>query len=295
MQQTCPNCGAENYDFARYCRKCGFRMSTDEFHEAPTRGFDHQRPEAPPFAPAPEPAPSRYSPPSGAGYAPELRRGPTMRPGSPGTSPMPPVRIDRKGGPNWFLIVGVFLLVALLGGATIGIILVKRVTEAVATAPNDGGGVIPSVQVQEGGDIDPDSLSAELKPFYYPGADIQQTVSGSMMGMGGSVLIMTSDDERQEIESHYKEIFADAKDKREIRDGQETVLGSGPTSVIIHPSDENAELFEIVVALGKGVPGAGSVPTPPAVPEIPEGQDAPDGVPPPPPKPPAAAPPAPKQ
>jgi hypothetical protein len=104
---------------------------------------------------------------------------------------------------------------------------------------------------------------------------------------------MTSDDERQEIESHYKDIFADAKDKREIRDGQETVLGSGPTSVIIHPSDENAELFEIVVALGKGVPGAGGVPAPPAPPEVPEVQEVPDGVPPPPPKPPAVAPPAP--
>ena len=283
MQQTCPNCGSENYDFARFCRKCGFRLSNEEFHEAPTRGFDHKRPEAPPFAPPEEVAPARYVPPSGPGYAPESRYGATMRPGPPGTSPMPPVRIERKGGTNWLMIVGVILLLVVVGGGAIGFVIAKRISDAVASSPGGGGPGFPTVQVQEGGNIDPESLPAELQPFYYPGSDIKQSVSGSVMGMGGSVLIMTSDDDRADIEEHYKEIFGDAQGKREIRDGDETVLGAGTTNVVIQPSDENAELMQIVVALGKGsgigipdgtpqvptVPPVGPVPSPPSTPATP--------------------------
>lgn len=263
MENNCPDCGAENYDGARYCRKCGRQLTSAEFHEAQTRAFDHNRPVDQQYAPEPP----RYVPPP-AHPAPF---GGTAPPGALGTSPLQ----HKAKGPNWLLIFGIISLVVILGIGVTAFVVVREISEAVATAPDidfSEGPVVTS-----GGVTDPDDLPEDLRPWYYPGAEIEESVTGGIGGIGGSVLIMKSDDTANEIVAHYEELLAKAGGRSVVRDNDSTVLTAGSTSVVIENKADGSGMTQVVVAMGKGIggpkiviPSAPDIPKPPDVPGPPE-------------------------
>src|SRR4051812_15597936 len=116
MEIICPTCGAENYDSARYCRKCGTQLGSSEFHEAPTRSLEPERAQVPPpargldtFGSAPLAGePARYTPPSMPPANGAVQAMHTGMPGRVQTGAMQGAPPAKKT--NWLLIVGGIIL-----------------------------------------------------------------------------------------------------------------------------------------------------------------------------------------
>lgn len=311
MEMTCPSCGATNYDFARYCRKCGVQLAGAEFHEATTRGLDHQRPaEAPGSESHSEPHrgdpsvaapttfgdPPRYVPPQVAPIGgPVQQRAATGYPGRVSTSPMATGQVRK--GTNWLLVIGIVALLFVLGGGMLTALIIRSVNRSVQTGP-DG----PTVNLPEGvtfvpkGTTDPEKLPESLKPWYYPDSTIEHSMTASVGSFGGgSVLTMVTEDDLEEVADHYREILSATGSVTEHRDGDSIVFPESGRAIVIKHWDEDPDMTEIVVALGGGPghpspPAPGTIPTPPAPPAKP-GEVSPPGATPPVPPVPAPAPP----
>jgi hypothetical protein len=256
METTCPDCGSQNYDFARYCRKCGRQLTSAEFNEAPTRGLDHQRPQAT-FGTGEEQwqGGPRYVPPPGS--VPVFQGGPYPPGVVPPQHQQPPV--PQKKGSNLPIIIGSFLLVALFIVVAGVVIVVKQVNRAIEAGPQ----VAPVIVEGTGDDnsvIDPDTLPADMQTWIYPGSTVRQAISGGIGGVKGVYIKMSTEDDLNEIVEHYQEILTGA-DTNLVRQPDQTIIASpNGQSVIIKPGADGTN--DIEVALGSGFPGAGA-PTPP--------------------------------
>jgi hypothetical protein len=309
MEVTCPSCGAENYDSARYCRKCGLQLGSAEFHEAPTRSFEEQR-RVEPVVEHVEPVQgrgfdtfgsrplageaARYVPPPSAPQG-ALQPGTSHTPGRIDTAPMftGPV----KKGPNVFLIIGVIVLALFVGAGVLSAIIGHAIKAAKDAARAKEASSAPAVPGKgksatgRGGSVDPDTLPKELQGWYYDGARI------NIFKLNGSsgFLIMKTDDDAGEVADFYREKFT--KINTEIHEEKSVIIGGDAgqrATVIINEPDpgDDEDQTNIVVTLGNemsfpGMPdinipfGPGDVPKaapppPPAAPTPPSG--VPGGV-----------------
>ncbi len=288
MDVTCPSCAAENYDSARYCRKCGAQLGSAEFHEAPTRGLDHQRPPDPQpparafetfgSAQLPNDGP-RYAPPvvssSAAGLQPANLTGmPTRVETGPMSAPTGPA----GKGPPWFLIIGAIVLAAFIGGVSMLVLVADRLKNNLsdrqpppARGSSDSGEKGPPVTPPPGAPV-----ATSIESWQYDGA----TNTSSPVP---NVLIMETDDDIDDVTEFYREKF----DALGIKPGyvkdpddHSTVFMGGPSAgniiIAISPPDADeggggdGNTTEIVVTGGgSGFPGFPGVPPIPNVPEVP--------------------------
>lgn len=282
MDLTCPNCGAENYESARYCRKCGNQLGSSEFHEAPTRGLEHQRPdEAPParafdtFGSAPLGGEGpRYAPPSVTPSAAGLQpAGFTNAPLGVETGPVHSGPV--KKGTNWFLVIGAIVLAAFLGGVVTLAIVAGAFWNRGApppppppagapSSPPVAGGTPSAPAVPPPGSLPAPAESDPLRQWYYQGA----TISVSQPNL----LIMTTKDDVSKVADFYRKTFADrGVTPMQVADPDEGGVvmtgGSDGTTVVVSPPDEGEDGDEtnIVVTLGGfpiQIPGFGPPPAP---------------------------------
>lgn len=312
MAMTCPKCGAENTDEARFCRICGVQVGAEGFHEAPTRNFEEGRAPAP--APSQEVSPFATYGADGSAILPP--RDPRMyvppsvvqQPGAMmgyqhGTSPAGPIPTNPlQTGPvkksyigRIFLAIAGVIILVLVGLIGLGIWVASHVTP---TVTDDGKGGVkvsvpgggPTVSVNDGGS--PESLTGPIAEWYYEGAKIETSVNTSVGGMSGGVLEMTTEDDIDTVAEFYRDKFADFRNKTEVRESDSVVFTSNNgTHVEIEASGKPDGLTSITVAMGSlgGMPGGGPggippippvtggpAPAPPAPPATPDGKAKPD-------------------
>ncbi len=300
MAMTCPKCGAENTDEARFCRICGVQLGAEGFHEAPTRSFEQGKTPSPaqevsPFATygadgsaiLPPRDPRMYVPPS------VVQPPGAMMGYQHGTAPAGPIPTNplqtgpvRKSyaGRIFAVIAGlvVFVLVALIG---LGVWIASNVTP---TVRDDGKGGVevsmpggaPIVTINEG--TSPDSLKGPIAEWYYDGATIETHINGGVAGASGSVLKMNTEDDVETVAEFYREKFAESRNSQEIRKDDKVVFEGDGINVVIMPSDEKRDVTDVVVVMGRVggdgngggptviVTPGGGIPVPPAPPEAPK-------------------------
>lgn len=299
MESTCPSCGAENYESARYCRKCGTQLGSSEFHEAPTREFS-QQPAPPqsaadaqdyrtfPSGPIHEQG-ARYVPPPDAPLVPH---GMTQAPVRVNTAPMQTGPVKRKT--NWLLIVGVVFLALLMVGGITAVVVVHKLQQIANDISKPGPKKIGPVTVNG---TDPDKLPAELRGWYYDGARIKNSTVVNLGSKTQKTLIMESDDDPDDVAEFYAEKFQAFPQKTVVNgDHGEHVYSARGTNVVVKPADSGAG-SDIVVSIGNfagdvEIPDIPDVDVEPEV-EPPAAPGAPTAVPPAPPAAPRDAPPPP--
>lgn len=279
---TCPTCGAENTEGARYCRICGVQLGADGFHEAPTRNFEGAGPapasvpvagpESSPFATfnasgsavLPPHEPQRYVPPSAvpapgqmAVYPP--RTGPA---GPVPTNPLDTGPVKRRSRAGAVLaIIGGFVLLVIIALVGLGVYVARHVPVTVVTDEKGNKTVSvpggPTATVGEG--VAPDSIPKPLSEWYYDGAEVKTLVQGAAAGQSGGVMEMWTEDDPESVAEYYREKFAGVKETSEVRSGDgEVAFSSNGANVVIDPSDEKPGTTDIVVVLGGPI-----IPTPP--------------------------------
>ncbi len=289
MAMTCPTCGAENTDEARFCRICGVQLGSEGFHEAPTRNFEQRQesssqppsqPEVSPFATygadgsaiLPPRDPRMYVPPS------VVQQPGTMMGYQHGTSPAGPIPTNPlQTGPvkksyigRIFLAVAGVIIFVLVGLIGLGIWVASHVTP---TVKDDGKGGVevqfpgggPNVSVGE--NASPESLKGPIADWYYEGSKIETSVNSSVGGVSGAVLEMTTEDDMDTVAEFYRDKFAEIKTKTEVRESDSISFSGGNTHVDIESSGNPDAPTTITVVMGNvgGMPGGG----PGAIPQIP--------------------------
>jgi hypothetical protein len=313
MDVICPSCGAENYESARYCRKCGLQLGSSEFHEAPTRELGHERElevepdlrkyQTFPSTPLNQGSVPRYVPPP-ASQMPVPLAGPgaTGMPGRVSTSPIQTGPVSKK--PKWVLIFGAIILTFFLGAGIIGAIVASAIREVERQEARERAAA-EAAPAPRGNVIDADQLPDEVREWYYDGAAIERFVHRNDGPVNFTTLIMNTEDDAQRVAEFYRDAMRDTKGRSEFAKDDKVVMSGAGTNVVINGSGGTGAArgkTRIVVVIGAGVPGLpGGIPGLPEIPDIedpnidvPEPPDIdidPDGAPPaPPPAPPAAAP-----
>ncbi|MBK6427776.1 MAG: zinc ribbon domain-containing protein [Blastocatellia bacterium] len=270
MAITCPKCGAENTDEARFCRICGVQLGAEGFHEAPTRNFEQGKTPSPtpaqevsPFATygadgsaiLPPRDPRMYVPPSvvqlpGAmmGY----QHG-TAPAGPIPTNPLQtgPVR-KSKVGRVLAIVAGIFaLILACLIGLGIWVASNIKVNNEPVV-----GGAGPAVAEKDRSA--PASPAVSMDDWVYDGATVDIRSEGSAFGMEGGLLKMTTEDDVETVGDFYRDLLADATQKQEIREPDKLVFISDGTVVVVEPSEDTEGMTSINVVFGNmaGIPGA---------------------------------------
>jgi hypothetical protein len=306
MDVTCPKCGAENYDSARYCRKCGEQIGDTDFHEAQTRELGHERA----AAPAPEPRryetyPSaplnqsgqsgspRYVPPP-AHPAPLASAGATGLPSRIDTSPINTGPVAKKT--NWLLIIGGIFMAFILGIGVIAAIVANVAKKAIQEASKNGpiaagpaGPAVPTGKVIKNPKLS--QLPAEVRAWYYEGAKTRDYIGGGYGNLSGSVFTMDTDDDPSTVAEFYREKFGGEGTEINSQDNKIVFANERGTVVTIEPNRGPDDETGITVILGSG-PGMGG---PAGTPEIPPVPGTPVPPVPPPPAPPAPVTPTPKK
>lgn len=311
MAMTCPKCGAENTDEARFCRICGVQVGAEGFHEAPTRNFEEGRSPAPapsqevsPFATygadgsaiLPPRDPRMYVPPS------VVQQPGTMMGYQHGTSPAGPIPTNPlQTGPvkksyigRIFLAVAGLIILVFVCLIGLGVWVASHVTP---TVKDDGKGGVevkfpgggPNVTVGE--NASPESLKGPIADWYYEGAKIETSVNSSVGGVSGAVLEMTTEDDMDTVAEFYRDKFAEIKTKTEVRESDSISFSGGNTHVEIESSGNPDAPTTITVVMGNvgGMPGGGpgfippvppvtvdAPPVPPAAPSTSDGKSKPD-------------------
>lgn len=304
MAMTCPKCGAENTDEARFCRICGVQVGADGFHEAPTRNFEQRQvsssqppsqPEVSPFATygadgsaiLPPRDPRMYVPPS------VVQQPGTMMGYQHGTSPAGPIPTNplqtgpvRKSrvGRVLAVVAGIFaLILACLIGLGIWVASnIKVNREPVLAGPTVAEKVRPA----------PASPAVSMDDWVYDGATVDIRSEGSGFGMEGGLLQMTTEDDVETVGDFYRDLLTDAAQKQEIRQPDKLVFISDGTVVVVEPSEDTEGMTSIKVVFGNmaGIPGMnggkpGKIPpippvtvdAPPAAPPAPPATDGKTG------------------
>lgn len=304
MDVTCPKCGAENYDSARYCRKCGEQIGDSDFHEARTRELSQERGAASapeprryetfPSAPLNQSAPSgspRYVPPP-AHPVPFSSPGVTGMPARVDTSPINTGPVAKKT--NWLLIIGGILMAFILGIGVIVAIVANVAKEAIKEASRSGpiadkqngppGSGFPSGKVIKNPKLE--QLPAEVRPLYYTGATMRELVSGGAWGISGSVLTMDTDDEADTVAEYYRDKF-DGKGT-EVDEGDEWTFTNEQGTVVrieANAGEDGNTAIEVIMGRVPGMPapppGAPDVPNPQGIPAPPAPPTLPAPSPPP--------------
>lgn len=298
MAMTCPKCGAENTDEARFCRICGVQVGAEGFHEAPTRNFEQGRTPAPspssqevsPFATygadgsaiLPPRDPRMYVPPS------VVQQPGTMMGYQHGTSPAGPVPTNPlQTGPVKKSYIGrIFLAIA----GVIILVLVSLIGLGIWVASNikvNKEPVIGSTVVEKERPA-PSPPAASMDEWVYDGATVDIRSEGSGFGMEGGLLQMTTEDDVETVGDFYRDLLTDAAQKQEIRQPDKLVFISDGTVVVIEPSEDKEGMTSIKVVFGSmaGIPGVnggkpGKIPPippviveePPAAPPAPPATD----------------------
>ena len=305
MAMTCPKCGAENLDEARFCRICGVQVGAEGFHEAPTRNFEQGRTPAPslpsqevsPFATygadgsaiLPPRDPRMYVPPS------VVQQPGAMMGYQPGTGFAGPVQTNplqtgqvRKSrvGRVLAIVAGIFaLILACLIGLGIWVASnIKVNREPVLAGPTVAEKVRPA----------PAPSAVSMDEWVYDGATVDIRNEGSGFGMEGGLLLMTTEDDVETVGDFYRDLLTDAAQKREIRQPDKLVFISDGTLVVVEPSEDTEGMTSIKVVFGNvaGIPGVnggkpGKIPpippvavdeppAPPAAPPTSDGKTKPD-------------------
>lgn len=294
MENICPSCGAENLESARYCRKCGVRIGSEEFHEAPTRSFEEQRVVGvetvgrsdPGTAPqgrvvatdeAPRYVPPQQAPGGALGYS-DARFSQPMDPRAYTTGPL-------KKGPNWLLIGGLLLGMIFLIALVALPVMYLFIKPSHTTAGEKGAPVaIPSEPTKPPRTPSPGLGSGKvpdaMQEWIYPDSNIVNFTQLPIPGMQGpnGVIEMQSDDDPDDIFEYYEELMTDsASSSPNIhRTSDKDVLISGSRIVEI-TTEKGVAIIKVVIAPGgedMGFPdgdedGPGSTPSAPPTPPTP--------------------------
>jgi hypothetical protein len=274
METHCPDCGTENYEGSRFCRKCGRTLIDFAAAEATTRSLEERERAARMYAEAGDRP--RYAPPSDA-TPPGGLAAPTGFQPAAGTNPL--------GGkpaswPLW-LALSVALVVIMALSATLYFNRVQRASTPVV-APE---AIPPPAEeeesteeestpaIDEGEAASEDELTAQIpdraKKWIYPGS----TADTIHELPGGQVAVeLTSDDEFARVVKFYRDRMPNAI-KETSRDeanfvGNEAIVqitdegGSGTTiELLVHPPGGGPVIPPI--------PPIPQIPTPPAPPPPP--------------------------
>jgi hypothetical protein len=274
MDTPCPDCGTENYDGARFCRKCGRTLIDFAVSEATTRSLEERERAARMYAEAGDRpryvAPSDATPPGG--LAPQTGYQPAA-----GTNPL------QQKAPLWpiWVALSVALIVFLAVGATF--FVNRAIPRAGTPVPTQEPAIAPPAEedVEDPDidvDVDPDlededsdsllsQVPASAKKWVYPGS----TVEGIDEIPGGMTkLSLSTDDDFTKVVKFYRDRMPDALKKTEP--GEAKVVGS-EAIVTIQDGGDGSTVDVLVNPGGPGfippIPPIPAVPTPPAPPAPP--------------------------
>jgi hypothetical protein len=270
MVFQCPNCQTTLEGSERFCRKCGTRIAPEEVPQARPSAFETPPPARPSAFEAPPPPPVEqagyYVPPS---YEPSAAAYPV---------PVPqyaPVK-RRSKGKIFAIVFAILAVVCGVGGIFIGT-KIYQVSQNFSI-PDEGGirwkgedGEVTFSQPKSA-----DELPADVKDWYFTGAQIMSYVATKDENTSVNVLLMTTTTPLAEIEAFYDERTADLKNVSKTESNGQVRIKFEGGSVDIQGAKGSNQPSTIIVTLGDhtGAPGDESgefpsIPTPPAPPAPP--------------------------
>lgn len=282
MSIQCTTCGTQTRSGAKFCHACGTPIATAALPSTLPLGA------APPIVDtktAPPPPVATPTAPQAAADTEAFNVSTAYLPQTPQTyNAPPPVTMNptKKSGNGLKVVLISLALIMIIGIGMIigaGVYFGRKAARAVDNIAKTG---LPSVSNDAKGVPDD-----KLGDLIYPGSKREETVSGSFAGMSGGVVTFSTDDSPEEVADYYRDLFKGQKNPElnEISSGNgETVFqvnGEGGGKMVIISEGKNTSskkqsgATEIVILLGKGIPGM------PGLPPIPP--------PPPPPGPPGAS------
>jgi hypothetical protein len=248
MEAKCPDCGTQNYDGSRFCRKCGRTLLDFEATEATTRSLEERERAARGFA---EPGdPPRYAPPF-EGTPPGGLAPPTGFRMSAGTNP-----IEGRRPATWPLWLALSVALVVIAALTATLFFGRTTPQASAPAPPapKTGTPAPAPEAElapEMADVDPDAdetdplpVPERAKKWIYPGA-----VADEIHELpGGQVSVeLTTDDAFADVVKFYRDRMPNAvrstsRDEANFVGGEAIVNisggGGGETNIqlLVHPA-----------------------------------------------------------
>ncbi len=260
MMIQCTICGTQTRSGAKFCHACGTPIATASLPSTLPLGAVPPVIESKPFqSPAAETEainmPTSYLP-----QTPQTYHAPPMAPVSP---------VKKSSGTLKVVLISLAIIMALGIASVIGAVyfVSKKISPAIAELKKNG---IPSVSTN------PNSVSDdELGVPPYPGAKREDTVSTKAGPMSGAVVTFSTKDEVEEVATFYRNHFKEQPDLQinEISDSNNPegevifqVNGKEGPRFITISEGKRAGRTEIVIIIGKGIPGMPGMPPPPPPP-----------------------------
>ncbi len=253
MAIQCTTCGTQTRSGAKFCHACGTPIATAAL---------------PSTLPLPPVTETRTAPQPAA--ATEAINIPTSYlPQTPQTyhapPPLTPMGTSKKSGSTLkIVLISLAIIMALGIASVIGAVyfVSKKASQKLADLKKNG---LPNVS-SDAGSVPDDKLGVPI----YPGAKREKTVSGSLAGVSGGVVIFSTKDDVEEVAAFYRDHFKGKQNQSvsEISDSNDDegevvfqVNGDdGSRFLTISSGDRNRT--EIVVVIGKGIPGMRGMPPP---------------------------------
>ena len=268
MAIQCTTCGTQTRQGAKFCHACGTPIATAPLPSTlplpSTPPSGEIRPVAAPTAPQPSAATEAMD--ASAAYIPQ----------TPQTYQPPPFPVAAPPKSNKTLrnvLISLAIIMVLGMGLLAGGVYfaAKKAQQKIQQIAEKGFPV----------SNDPASVPDEkLGVPVYPGAKRENTAKASFGAMSGAVVTFSTEDEVNEVADFYRDYFKGKKNQRlneisnsDDSNSQETVVfqvggDEGDRLITITPDGKNSNRTQIVILLGKGLPG---LPVPPPPPPPPPG------------------------
>ncbi len=262
MTTQCTICGTQTRSGAKFCHACGTPIATTSLPSTLPLG-------------ATPPVVETKAPPPPAADTEAIHISTAYLPQTPQTyhapPPLAPMGTSKKSGSTLKIVLISLAIIMALGIASIvGAVyfVSKKVSPALAELKKNG---LPSVSTN------PDSVPDEkLGVPIYPGAKREDTVSTKAGSMSGAVVTFSTKDEVEEVATFYRDHFKEQPNLQinEISDSNnpegEVVFQvngeEGSRFITISSEGKRAGRTQIVIIIGKGIPGMPGMPPPPPPP-----------------------------
>lgn len=263
MAIQCATCGTQTRSGAKFCHACGTPIATTSLPSTLPLGATSSASETqampPPLATptAPQARADTEGMNASTSYFPQTPQTYHAPP------PLAPAGSSKKSGKTLKIVLISLAIIMALGIASIvGAVyfVSKKVSPALAELKKNG---IPSVSTSA--DSVPDE---KLGVPIYPGAKREDTVSTKAGSISGAVVTFSTKDDVEEVATFYREHFKDQPNLQisEISDSNDAnnsegdvvfqVNGEGGTRIItISPDKKRDSRTQIVIIVGKGIPG----------------------------------------
>ena len=274
MAIQCAICGTQTRSGAKFCHACGTPIATSSLPSTLPLGATSSATETramPPSLATPT-APQARADTEG------MNASTSYFPQTPQTyhapPPFAPAGTSKKSGNTLKIVLISLAIIMALGIASIvGAIyfVSKKVSPALAELKKNG---LPTFST------DPKSVPDEkLGVPIYPGAKREDTASTEAGSMSGAVVTFSTKDDVEEVAAFYREHFKDQPNLQinEISESNDSnnsegevvfqVNGEGGARFItISPDKKRDRRTQIVIIVGKGIPGMPGMPPPPPPP-----------------------------